>query len=139
MKERITLTDNFMSAMLKMAEGNPGAITALSKMVASYAEIDPQSAFGGFTPLISLDTHHIYGSEIWILYKDVCDMDVVNVATLLRAVQLGITRESVMKSAIRSNSGLDIDFADLRAKVKAQLKNFDLKVEADAEEAATAV
>lgn len=118
MKERITLDDNLMTAIMKMSGGNPGAVTALAEIASATPTIDPDDAFGAIGPILGLDTHGIYESEIWQLYSDVCDRDVVKVLTLLRGVQLGVLAESDLKRAIRGNNGygsadvLPITFAE---------------------------
>ena len=94
---RIDLTDTVMSMIMKMAEGNPGAIDAMLKIMEKSAEIDPQSAMPEIMPILSLDTHEIYGSSIYVLYSDKCGRDVRKVLVLLRAVQLGIMPESKLQ------------------------------------------
>jgi hypothetical protein len=121
-RPRIEMTDTTMDAMIKMAEGNPGAITAIMKLMESAETVDPQSALGGVGALLSLDTHGIYGSNIWILYKDVCGMDVRKVLMLLRAVQLGYLPESRLVNARKPFTAEEI--ADLDAKVCERLEQF---------------
>jgi hypothetical protein len=120
---RIELTDNVMDAAIKLSDGNPGAIAAIMKMMEHAPTIDPYSAFGAMGPLLSLDTHGIYGSEIWILWKNICGMDAVKAQTLFRSVQLGIMPERRLTDAARSGLS-DFDFADLLEKVKTKLPNF---------------
>lgn len=98
---RIDLMDTGMSAVMKMVDGNPGAMMALIEMMEKYPSIDPQSAFGPLTPVLSLDTHGIYGSEIYILFSDKCGRDVRKMALLLRAVQLGFRSSSWLKALAR--------------------------------------
>lgn len=104
---RIQLGDTPLSAMLKLAEGNPGAATAMAELFKRGAAIDPDSAWGGFGVILALDAHGIYGSHIWMLYKDCCDCDPVLVVAALRAVQLGLFRESELLAAIRNSAKLD--------------------------------
>lgn len=73
---RIKLNDTGMSAAIKMNDGNPGALTVIVQFMKMGAEIDPDSALGGITPILDLDTLGIYGPRIWMLYKDVCKEDV---------------------------------------------------------------
>ena len=107
-QERIQLDDTFMDIMMKLSDGNPGAIHVLSELFEKSAEIDRLSAWGAYTGAIGLDTTGIYGSEIWVLYKDICNQDIECVLAVLRAIQLGITRRSDVFSAIRDGSGLDV-------------------------------
>lgn len=50
-----------MEIILELAEGNPGAITVLSKITAQS--------------VADLRTLGIYGSDIWGLYKAICEED----------------------------------------------------------------
>lgn len=121
---RIDLTDSPMSAMMKMAEGNPGAITVLLKLLEQGEAIDPDAAFGGFANILSLDTHDIYGSEIWMFYKDLCGHDLTNMIGLMRAVQLGFLSESELRSAIQKGAPSADWIAQNVAKVRERLPNF---------------
>lgn len=125
---RIKLTDSFMDMVVKMAEGNPGAVDCLLTMSAKTPKIDPQSAFGAFSTAMSLDTHEIYGSDIYILYNDKCGRDARKMCLLLRAVQLGIIPESKLKD-MASDQMREInlsggEWADIDSKVCEQLDQF---------------
>jgi hypothetical protein len=91
--------------VVKMAEGNPGAVHAISDIMKSSAGIDPQSVMPEIMPILSLDTHEIYGSSIHVLYKDKCGQDVRKVLVLLRAVQLGIMPEWKLQQLAADQSG----------------------------------
>ena len=122
---RIELTDNGMTMMLKLAEGNPGALTVLRKILRDGNIIDPQawSGNGGLAAIMNLDEYEIYGGRIWCLYKDVCDEDSLKFVAVLRAVQLGIiTREQLNHAVDNRGAGLDMD-AVVTA-VKTELKLF---------------
>lgn len=71
-KSRIELNDTGLSVLLKMSDGNPGAMDVIAQMLKEGARIDPQSFLGGLGAVLALDTHRIYGPRIWMLYKDVC-------------------------------------------------------------------
>jgi hypothetical protein len=138
MKERIGLDDTFQSALIKLAEGNPGALTALLKLATDVPKIDPDSFLGNLTPLLDMDSLGIYGSNIWILYKDVCGADSVNFATLTRAWQLGYVPEAqIVKASIDGRHSFD--FVALLAKVRARLPRFAKIENRNAQEAAAAV
>ena len=86
---RITLDDNAMSAIMKMADGNPGAITTMMEIIDKHDSIDPQAMMGGIGAIMILDTWEIYGTDIYILFNDKCDRDVRKMLMLMRATQLG--------------------------------------------------
>ena len=125
---RIELEDTFINAMMKMSEGNPGAATALMELVTETPKIDPQSAFGELSVLLSFDTHGIYGTEIYIIWNDKCDRDARKVNVLLRAVQLGILPESKLvemaKDQRRQVNLTPEEWEDIDSKVCDQLEDF---------------
>lgn len=127
-KERIELTDTLMTATIKLAEGNPGALTTLVKLIESAPSIDPQSIFGPLAPLIALDIHGIYGSDIYILFNDKCDRDARKTILLLRAVQLGIMPErKLQKLAADQTRSVNItedEWNSIDHKVCVQLTEF---------------
>ncbi len=125
--ERLKLTDNGSEMMMKMSEGNPGACTALSELLLN-GEVDPDCAFGGVGSIMSLDTFGIYGSDIYILWNDICGKNIVGMIAVLRATQLGELRVDVLKDACsrqdRSGKGM-IDVDAIYAYVKNRLPDFD--------------
>ena len=128
---RIKLEDNGMSSIMKLADGNPGAMSALFELL--NTKCDPDNFMGGLGNLLSLDTHMIYGSDIYVLYSDLCNKDVVRMCAVLRSVQLGILQESILQDACsrQDYSGREmINVDDLFDKVVEVLPNFGNKVEA---------
>ncbi len=123
MNERIKGTDSMMDVVMKMMDGNPGALTVCMEILQKTEEIDPDCALGGLGTLLSLDTYNIYGSRIWMLYKDVCKQDIVKTIAMLRACQLGILSRDSLNYAI-DNYGKGIDVDSLYKQVKEQLPNF---------------
>lgn len=95
---RIELTDNLTDIIVKMAEGNPGAATAMMEIYTKGAEIDPQVALGGLGAIMLFDTFGIYGTEIYVIWSDKCKKDTRLTLMLLRAVQLGLMSESKLKT-----------------------------------------
>lgn len=135
--ERITLQDTPMSAIIKLADGNPGAIGVCTELFKEGARIDPDAFGGGIAPLISLDSRGIYGSDIWCLYKYVCRESIVHVIAVLRAVQLGLFADFQLQHAI-GNRGDGCDPAMLFDAACERLPNFKAAnaLEADAIEVA---
>ena len=78
-----------MTAVGKMSDGNPGALTALCEILKHGQEIDPMGMMGGLGAILGLDTLGIYGSDIYILWSDQCHKDTREFLMLLRANQLG--------------------------------------------------
>ncbi len=120
---RIVLDDTGMDATMKLAEGNPGAVTAVCEMAMKVSGIDPDDAFGPFGPILALDSLGIYGPRIWMFYKDVCGQDVTKCLALLRGVQLGFLDDAKLDHVIdHRGEGIDID--DILKKVKIRLPRF---------------
>ena len=128
MKSRLELTDTFMDAVVKMSEGNPGATMAIMDIMTRHEEIDPQAAMGGMGALFSLDTWGIYGTDVYILYSDVCGRDVRTMLMLMRATQLGMFPHSRLQELASDQSRQNLitaeELADLDAKVCEQLDEF---------------
>lgn len=86
---RIELTDNIQDIVIKMADGNPGAVMALVELIQNNERIDPESMLGPFGAIMYLDSNEIYGSDIYVLFSDKCDKNIRKFIMLLRASQLG--------------------------------------------------
>lgn len=72
---RITLKSTVVDAIVAMSDGNPGALTALSEIAKTPM---------GFIDICHLDDAEIYGSDIWVGYKNVCDYDVEKMIAMAR-------------------------------------------------------
>ena len=120
---KIQETDTMLDSLTKMAEGNPGAITVLMQIMTEAERIDPDSFMGSFGAILSLDTQNIYGSRIWMLYKDVCGENITDTIGLSRAVQMGIISIATLNMAI-DNYGKGLDVEDTMKKLRNDLPNF---------------
>lgn len=127
-KTRLELTMSPADMIVALAEGNPGAMTVMLRMVNNNEKIDPMDWAGPFGPLLSLDALGIFGCRIWMLYKDVCKENLVHTLALMRSVQMGITRDTDLQHAI-DNRGDGIDLLDTLKKLAIDLPqfNFDFK------------
>ncbi len=127
-EERIKLEDSGMEMIMKLCEGNPGAIQALMEMLDKGAAIDPDNAFGMASGLFSLDSIGIYGSDIYVLHSDICGKQVNKTLAVLRSCQLGIFSNDTLRDACsrQDYSGREmVPVEELYAKVKKQLLDFD--------------
>ena len=115
-KQRIELADTAMSAILKVAEGNPGAISVCVQVLKENSRSDPDSILGGLGPILAFDATGLYGSKIWELYKDKCGENLIKTLAVLRAHQLGFLHdpETVQPKEVDG----------LLAKVRKQLPKF---------------
>jgi len=124
MDERIKKTDTSIAATIKLAEGNPGAMTVCVRIINEGAIIDPDNFLGGIGILLSLDTFKIYGIRIWMLYKDVCRENLPMTIAVLRGCQMGMLKHDVLNHAI-DNRGDGIDVEQVYNQVKERLPAFD--------------
>jgi hypothetical protein len=80
---------------------------------------DSRSFLGPLGPILSLDSHGIYGSNIWVFFKNCCRHKIFGMITVLRAVQLGLFSETELWNHIDSSTPIDVK--SLYEKVKSEL------------------
>lgn len=100
---RIQPTDTAMDALLKVCEGNPGAITVCLHYVRISNSIFAVQTF---------DSLGIYGSRIWMLYKDVCKEDFAALSAVMMAIcdsPSWITLEQLHHAIDNYGEGIDLD------------------------------
>lgn len=125
---RINLTDTAMSAVTKLSDGNPGAMSAMMALITEGGKIDPDAFMGGLGCLLSLDTHEIYGTDIYVLWSDICLRNTARMIVVLRTVQLGYLEESVLQNACSAqdySGGELFNILELYERVCERLPNFD--------------
>lgn len=120
---RICLQDTMMDSVVKLSEGNPGAMTVCVRLLNEGSDIDPYGVFGGFGILLILDTYNIYGPRIWMLFKDVCKQDLVKTIAALRTCQMGLFPIEKLQYAI-DNYGDGVNIDELYRMVKGRLPRF---------------
>lgn len=124
---RFTVDMSTFQLVAAMADGNPGAVTVMAQLYKYGPIIDPD-AWSPAAHLLALDDMEIYGPSIWILFKDRCESNVVNVLTLLRCQQLGLLKTEDIQLAAKEEYPLPnhpgFDFVALREMVKAEIPNF---------------
>ena len=121
------LSFDIKESIIAMVEGNPGATMVLMEMLKVSHKIDPDSLLGSLGALTALDEYGIYGTDIYVLYNDICDRDNVKFLATLRAVQLGFLELSVLKDAAHRQdySGKSlINTEEILSRVKERLPNF---------------
>ena len=120
---RIEGQDTVQDMVIKLSEGNPGALRVCMETIQKGGSIDPDGAMGGVGLLLLFDSLSLYGSKIWCMYKDVCSENLVNTVAMLRAWQLGYVSEEKLKHAI-DNYGDGIEVDALYKQVKELLPKF---------------
>ncbi len=136
-ESRIKLSDSPVDAMIKMAEGNPGAIGALSAMVRLGNDIDPQGMMGGMGKIMMLDTWEIYGTGIYVLWSDKCGKDTRKLFMIMRACQLGFLSQTKLQQMaadqFRQVNLTEEEFARYDHLVCDRLEEFQKPLETDAD------
>ena len=125
---KINLEDNMLDVMTKMSEGNPGALTALMECMQDEGKTDPDDFMGALGTVLSLDTVGIYGTDIYVLWSDICNRNTIKLIASIRAHQLGFISGLLLKDACsrQDYSGKNlIDVDDLYKQVCDRLPNFD--------------
>ena len=126
-KERLKLTDSTFAVAVKMSDGNPGAIQVIMQVL-SRTDIDPDSALGGMGAILHLDSMGIYGTDIYVLFNDICNRELSKFIAVLRACQLGFESDSKLADACSRQDGSGakmIDVDGLYQKVIDRLPDFD--------------
>lgn len=89
-----------LAGLVAMSEGNPGCASVLGQIAQKGEVIDPQMAFEGLGHIMMLDTYNIYGSNVWVFYKDMCGQNIVRIIGAIRATQMGIKPIAWVKDLI---------------------------------------
>jgi len=116
--KRIAHDDTLLSIFTKLSDGNPGAFTVLLRAMEYTAKYHQEGCdAGGMYMLEILDTIGVYGSDIWLLYKDICKENIEHFIQVLKAYQYGFVDEATIHEAIDDKenykiggSELDIEF-----------------------------
>lgn len=122
-QQRISLDDSIEQIVTKLSDGNPGSISVIVQLLKGEAAIDPDTAVPGLGTLFYFDSFGIYGSDIWVLFKDVCGGKLVNLVALFRGFQLGLVNRAQIEDSLKLGESV-VDLKDLIIKIKLQLPNF---------------
>ena len=126
--QRVKLGDNTFDVLHKVSEGNPGALTVCMQLMKVGEKIDPDGFMGGMGTILSLDAQAIYGSRIWMLFKDVCGEHLGKMCGMLRAVQLGFFSGELLDVMIDNPAeGYEEVMNGLIAQVQERLPAFNLE------------
>ena len=124
---RITMNDSGQEILIKMCDGNPGALTAMMEIMQKGASIDSDAA-SPVSSILLLDSCGIYGTDIYVLWSDICNRNTVHMMAILRATQLGLFDRSTLKDACsrQDYSGKEmVPITELCEKVLIRLPSFN--------------
>jgi hypothetical protein len=104
MAGRITLDMSNIDMLMAMSEENPGALTVLLKLL---------NGEDGFFKILLLDSKKLYGSDIWVLYKDICGE---NLNRFIYHIDMELPDQDTGELGIMGPYSIDTDkeFWDLR-------------------------
>lgn len=91
---KLTITDTLQDIVLKLAANNPGAMRVLFELMRFHED--------GKLMILKFDDFEIYGSLIWLCWKDLLNYDTAKLFELLRTDKL--------KEAISTKMGEDEAF-----------------------------
>ena len=91
--------DSIIQCITKLADGNPGAASCLCRLLEITFENPHNLPINGANMLLLLDRWGIYGTDIYVLWNDICDGDFVKVLELLSATYLNLLNPSVLVDA----------------------------------------
>lgn len=128
-QQRIKLTDTTMDVVVKMSDGNPGAMNAIVGLLKpENANIDPDDIMGSLGSILKLDSFGIYGTDIYVLFSDICNRNIAKFIAVIRATDMGLFSRDTLKDASHRQdySGRKmIPVDDLYKKIKESLPDFD--------------
>lgn len=115
----MTITD----MIVNLSEGNPGAATVLARV---FAEAEEHAPFAEMPLIIifALDGQNIRGSNIWILFKDVCHESMENFYLLFQSLGASQTEIETVKEWIEKSKS-DVDFDQMREDYEAFAKELE--------------
>lgn len=96
---RIKLSDNPTIAITKLTEGNYGAINACCLLMKKGCSIYPYE--NGFEYIKNLDDIGIYGTDIYVLWHDICQCDLEKMIRLLRIAIRDTDKAELLKDACK--------------------------------------
>lgn len=125
---KINLTDSTTDVVVKMSDGNPGAMDVIMKLLTQANNIDSNDIMGGLGKILLLDTYGIYGTDIYVLYNDICDRNLSKMVAVIRATQMGLFNSHILRDACsrQDSSGRKlIPVDELCEKIKERLPLFN--------------
>lgn len=89
--------DDIISAVTKLCNGNPGAINACCVLIKEGAHISPY--IDGYRYIMILDSIGIYGTDIYVLWSDICQRDLAKMMAMLRIAKRNPNKADLLRDA----------------------------------------
>ncbi len=106
--KKILLTDKFDDVILKLSEGNPGAVTTCLEIINAKDSDISQS----IPIFLILDSMELYGSNLYMLWNDCCDRNIEKVLKVVDGYCHGKISNEDINQRIK-NVGYGLSFDDL--------------------------
>lgn len=81
---KLNIEDSFHDIMIKMSEGNPGALNCIFKLKEKH-----NNDIKWIHSMLAFDTMELYGSYLYMFVNDCCDNDYSKVIQIIEAWQKG--------------------------------------------------
>ncbi len=108
---KINLNDKFSDIIIKLSEGNPGAMTTLFEIM----KVKKNEEISCISTFLVIDTMELYGSHLYMLWNDCCNRDINETLNVINNYQLGKITNIDINERIK-NVGYGKSFADLLEK-----------------------
>lgn len=94
---KITMYDNLTSVVAKLSEGNPGAMNACCLLIKEGGSVYPYG--NSFEYIKDLDDLGIYGTDIYVLWSDICQRDLAKMIATLRIAMKDADKAALLRNA----------------------------------------
>ena len=94
---KLAISDSKMDMIMKMGNGNPGAMNIIMNML----DGDMDKTSKNVMLLCHLDHFEVYGSDLYVLFNDVCHQSPGDFEYLIRAAQMGLVTKEQLHEACR--------------------------------------
>lgn len=105
---KIKMNDSVQDIVLKMSEGNPGALTTCLEIIKAKNNDIVQS----IPIFLTLDNMELYGSYLYMLWNDCCSRNIDDVLRVICCFAEGKITKNDIEERIK-NVGFGKDFKDL--------------------------
>ena len=112
---RITIEDTVQSAIIKISEGNPGALTCMMELLEDRM---------GYNFMLMLDSLEIYGEKIYMLWNDCCDRDITRMKLIIKNWQQGYITMEEIHEHISGGYGKPFDNVKSQEEIDKEIDDF---------------
>lgn len=105
---KLEMTDNLGDVIIKLSEGNPGAMTTLFEIM-NHFDNDEMEFLGTF---LVIDSMALYGSQLYMLWSDCCNRDIEKTVKVINLYCNGVITDKDIEERIK-NVGYGKSFDDL--------------------------